>query len=73
MIFTIGPSIWDRIDRRTLAKQKWHRWFAWCPVRVTHDKIVFWQHVERRGGIHSDMNGDHWHFEYRQIGDSDET
>ncbi len=71
MIFKVGPSFSDRWDRIFDAKRKWHRWFAWHPVRVTHEKAVWWMFVERKGIPYNDMNGQHWLYEYRQIGDTD--
>lgn len=49
-------------------KQKWHKWFAWFPVRVSEDEIVWLVCVERRSGFKSEWDYfDGWEWEYRTI------
>jgi hypothetical protein len=33
---------------RRLRRQKWHRWFAWKPVRIENDQMAWLQYVSRK-------------------------
>jgi len=62
--------IW--IEKGTRDFEKWHKWFAWCPVVIGHrsidgSKIVAWfQYVGRRL-ILSTEAGNLW--EYKSLDD----
>jgi len=45
------------------AKEAWHRWFAWRPVRVASHDCRWLEYVERRGYYY----GDFWSYEYRAL------
>lgn len=53
MRLNCGPT---KNERRQDARNqfcKWHRWFAWFPVRVGSGDCRWLEHVERRAkGIH---------------------
>lgn len=39
--------------------QKWHRWFAWHPVRVGDHTVAWFEFVERRAVFDSVLE---WHY-----------
>jgi hypothetical protein len=46
----------------------WHRWFAWCPVRVESNKCVWLETIERKGTYHYAPGcGEWWTYEYRRV------
>lgn len=45
MRFNCGPSREEKI----LAKEEWHQWFAWRPVRVASGDCRWLETVERKG------------------------
>lgn len=50
-------------------KFRWHRWFAWRPVRTVWGHVLWLEHVERRGGFDHRKNSDRrppWLWEYRR-------
>jgi len=51
------------------AINKWHRWFAWHPVRVGSRDCRWLEAVERRG--YSCYDGISW--EYRALGAGEEV
>lgn len=55
-----GPSWWER----HLAKQEWHRWFAWRPVRVGEGDCRWLEAVERKGTYWCYGHGS-WDWKYR--------
>lgn len=48
------------------ARWKWHRWFAWRPVRLQSGEFAWMETVERCmfGGTNSE--GDNWGYQYRR-------
>ena len=44
MKFNCGPSLTERLE----AREQWHRWFAWRPVRVGPRDCRWLEMVERR-------------------------
>ena len=34
---------------------EWHRWFAWYPVRVSDDYVVWLEFIERRRNYFGDV------------------
>jgi hypothetical protein len=60
MRFDLGPTPYERFE----ARKRWHRWFAWHPVRI--DRQVVWlETVERKGEWIFDSLGGDWAWEYR--------
>lgn len=45
MIFNCGPTYEQKIK----TKQRWHRWFAWHPIRVDEHNCAWLQNVMRIG------------------------
>lgn len=56
---------------RCRAKHRWHRWFAWHPVRVPRTgKTVIWlEVVQRKGELKDSWWDDRWSFQYKEVGD----
>lgn len=55
MKFDCGPS--PEVEREArlaayeqlqAAREQWHSWFAWFPVRLGEHDCRFWEQVERR-------------------------
>lgn len=44
MKFDCGPT-WQE---KRAAKEKWHRWFAWRPIRVDDHDCRWLEFIERR-------------------------
>ena len=61
MRLNCGPT-WEE---RIAAKEKWHRWFAWYPVRVGSGDCRWLETVERIGKFHIWPGDCHWTWEYR--------
>jgi hypothetical protein len=51
MRFSCGQSHYEK----NLAKQKWHAWFAWRPVRVASGDCRWLETVARKGRYHYGM------------------
>ena len=51
MRFVILPKE-ERAKRKVEAQRKWHKWFAWKPVRMCYDNtvVVFGEFILRRMG-----------------------
>jgi hypothetical protein len=65
MKINCGPTWGER--RR--AKEEWHRWFAWHPVRVASRHCLWLEFIERKG-TYEGFIGDYanpWSFEYRPL------
>lgn len=56
MKFACGPSWYAKV----LAKEKWHVWFAWRPVRVAEGDCRWLEYVVRKGRY--GMGG--WNWDY---------
>lgn len=53
---------------RIARRAKWHRWFAWRPVKVAPGDIRWMETIDRRGGFDHRPNTDRrppWRWEYR--------
>ncbi len=60
MRFNCGPT-YEEIE----TEEKWHKWFAWYPVRFWGGNDYRWlEVVEKRGISHG---GGPWVIEYREI------
>lgn len=54
----------ERRYRKWKAKQQWHRWFAWYPVKVTHGDCRWLETVETK--LYYNRYGDDY-WEYRSL------
>lgn len=62
MRYNCGPSF----EARFAAKQEWHRWFAWRPVRVGENDCRWLETVERKGRyVPMQIVSSSWDWEYR--------
>lgn len=50
---------------RFRAKQYWHLWFAWYPVRLGKRQMAWLEAVERKGTVTYSWQETLWSFEYR--------
>lgn len=56
---------------RFRAKERWHKWFAWYPVRVpTRGRMsgmtmVWFETIERKGVYEWHIGDGHWVWSYR--------
>jgi|GEM_PF-6679126 len=55
----------DYLERRAL-KEKWHRWFAWHPVRLNSTTLVWLVPVFRKGKYDCSWGDCHWDWKYRE-------
>ena len=46
---------------------KWHKWFAWRPVRLSAHDCRWLEHVGRRGIYKNGHFESWWEWEYRQL------
>ena len=60
MRFRCGPSYQEKFQ----ARQQWHRWFAWYPVRVASGHCRWLETVERRGHTSYAFDGAFGDFDY---------
>ena len=59
MRFNCGPT-WAE---KAFAKEQWHQWFAWHPVRVG-DECIWLETIYRKGTYHASI-AEVWTWEYR--------
>lgn len=45
MTFNCGPTR----EEKKAAKEKWHKWFAWYPVRIENHDCRWLETIERKG------------------------
>lgn len=45
MRFNCGPTWQEKIE----AKERWHHWFAWYPVRINKRECVWLGRIARKG------------------------
>lgn len=67
---------WKRKNHVVLEKHKWHRWFAWKPVRIHGPDTyttVWLETVMRKGEYitYPQTDFDYWKYEYRMVGGID--
>ena len=62
MKFNCGPTWREKID----AKEVWHDWFAWHPVRLgtTHD-CRWLETIQRKGKFVCYWHDSYWDWEYK--------
>ena len=62
MKFNCGPT-WEE---KKAAKEKWHKWFAWYPIRIGSKDCRWLETIERKGSYEllSDIECG-WVYEYR--------
>jgi len=70
MKFNCGPTVGQRIEKflnnRKEKLSKWHKYFAWYPVRVSNNTCIWLGYVERKAKYYSYFVGiEKW--EYREI------
>ena len=59
-----GPTYRERIA----AKERWHEWFAWHPVRIVPNDCRWLETVERLGHHEYGYGGDStWIWKYRSL------
>ena len=63
MKFDCGETWQEKLDR----KSKWHRWFAWHPVRLAPHDCRWLEYVERKGVWVDFMKMSFWTWDYREI------
>lgn len=63
MRFNCGPTLQEKIA----AKEQWHIWFAWFPVRVTPGDCRWLEKVKRKGEYVSWPGDSYFVWEYRTI------
>lgn len=61
MKFNCGPTWQERRD----AKQEWHLWFAWRPVRIASGDCRWLEYVWCKGTVRYSWLDEHWRWEYR--------
>ncbi len=54
---------WVKAERRKEALQKWHRYFAWKPVRLFGENTVVWLEYVQRQGLPLKRGRWHWYYE----------
>lgn len=64
MKFNCGPTYREIIE----AKEKWHLWFAWHPVRLASQDCRWLEKVWRKGEHRSSMADCYWYWEYQAYG-----
>lgn len=62
----------ERREAKAIAKlndcQKWHRWFAWYPVKIGHRDCRWLEFVNRKFTFHKGyMSNDYWTVQYWSI------
>ena len=63
MKFNCGETITERHERL----EKWHRWFAWRPVRLGSRDCRWLEYIERKGNYVHCWQDAWWIWEYRAI------
>lgn len=63
MKFNCGPTS----EERRKAKEEWHPWFAWHPVRIGSGDCRWLETVDRLGTCYRGYGGDFWSWSYRPM------
>lgn len=53
---------WQSLKAKYETIRAWHRWFAWRPVRISDDELLWLEWVERK----IDEGADAYRFVYRK-------
>lgn len=61
MRFNCGPTLMEKIEEL----EKWHDWFAWCPVRVGRKDCRWLETVQRKANVSSNWAAFDWGWEYK--------
>lgn len=65
MRFGLSPKAWERWVILRDRISKWHRWFAWYPVRLYNKDMCVWlEWVEQRAECANSIRAI-WYWEYR--------
>jgi len=54
---------------RRRALHRWHKWFAWRPVRVPNkgNEMAWLETVRRKGKYYSNYSDNGWNWEYENL------
>ncbi len=63
MKFDCGPTWQERVA----AKEKWHIWFAWHPVRLGSRHCRWLEEIWRKGKQDCGYSGCPWDWEYKEL------
>ncbi len=63
MKFDCGPTWKEQYE----AKEKWHKYFTWFPVRVASHDCRWLEQIQRKGIPHHAMGDLWWTWEYRSL------
>jgi len=63
MKFDCGPTSAEKVA----AKERWHQWFAWHPIRLGSHDCRWREVVERKGTFSYNSGGGCWVWEYRDL------
>ena len=61
MKFNCGPTS----KEKRLAKEQWHKRFAWYPIRTGPRECRWLEYIERKGSYHPSVFNSWWSWEYR--------
>lgn len=67
MRLNCGPT-WSE---KVAAKEAWHKWFAWHPVRVGGRDCRWLEFVERKGTLFAWPGDSRWVWKYRPLGEEE--
>lgn len=71
MKFDCGPTYAERREADIAARERWHSWFSWHPVRVGPRDCRWLELVERKGRFRTMFCGmgtdQWWEWKYRAI------
>ena len=62
MKWDCGPTWKEKIS----AKEQWHKWFAWHPVRIGSHDCRWLETIYRRGTFNSGWEENWWEWEYKE-------
>ena len=49
------------------ARTRWHRWFAWPPIRIASHDCRWLEMIERKGTFYPGWGEAYWCWEYRAM------
>jgi len=75
---TARERLIERLDRKSIRSfelSKWHKWFAWYPIRIGYRDCRWLEYIERKANIINSFNYTHsvyyteiYSFSYRAKG-----
>lgn len=63
MQFDCGPTS----EEKESAREQWHNWFAWYPVRIGRHDCRWLEVIRRKGMLHCGYEGRYWTYKYKVI------